>query len=243
MNAIEIARKFAAYDQVADAQRAYTLVVQQGENGEPADQLEAALYLLQSGGDYKIAYTCFQSLYNRGQFRDQVLDIMTQAFYQPNVKLLKSRYEKNCKLLNKYPYLFQKDFPNFEELPIRFYPFDDNGYTPFIIQEGRFAPYFNPKDQVVSRNFFKDLDNPILAADVYSQYELEYLNDMVRKSEWVARENHIYLHYTDWGTFCAHLQVLNLRPLLEDKKFVFLIGDEVSRYPIDDKARLGLDDS
>ena len=46
----------------------------------------------------------------------------------------------------------------------------------------------------------------MLAADVYSQYELEYLRDNVRKSEWVGRENHVYLHYTDWGTFCAYLQ-------------------------------------
>ena len=86
---------------------------------------------------------------------------------------------------------------------------------------------------VVSRNFFQNLDKPVLAADVYSQYELEYLRDNVRKSEWVGRENHVYLHYTDWGIFCAYLQVLNLRPLLEEEKLVFLIGDEISQYPID----------
>lgn len=55
--------------------------------------------------------------------------------------------------------------------------------------------------------------------DVYSQYHLEYLNDNVRKSEWVGRENHIYLHYTDWMTFCAYLQCLELRPLLPGKSW------------------------
>jgi hypothetical protein len=95
--------------------------------------------------------------------------------------------------------------------------------------------------EVVSHNFFKDLEKPILADDVYSQYELEYLNDNVRKSEWVARENHIYLHYTDWATFCSYLQVLEWRELLAQKKIVLLIEDEIAQYPIDFKARFGID--
>ncbi len=76
---------------------------------------------------------------------------------------------------------------------------------------------------------------------MYSQYELEYLRDNVRRSEWVGRENHVYLHYTDWGTFCAYLQILNLRPLLEEEKLVFLMEDEISQYPLDFKARFGID--
>lgn len=37
------------------------------------------------------------------------------------------------------------------------------------------------------------------------------------------------------------MQVLNIRALLKDKKFVFLIGDEVKQYPIDFKTRFGVD--
>ena len=94
---------------------------------------------------------------------------------------------------------------------------------------------------MVSRNFFHDLDKPILAREVFSQYELEYLVDNVRKSEDIGRENHIYLHYPDWEVFCSHLQCLNMRPLLGEHKVVFLIGDEISQYPIDFKERFGLD--
>ncbi|MDY3711579.1 MAG: hypothetical protein SO044_04085 [Agathobaculum sp.] len=239
MNALDIARRIAALNRPEDACRAYTLALAQER--PPEETLEAALYILQTGGDYKVSYTALRGLYDRGCFRQEVLAVMTQAFYEPNVKLLKSRYEKNCKLLQKYPYLFRRDFPAFEALPLRFYPYDDNGYLPFDIEKEQFGDYVNFNHPVVSRNFFHDLENPILATDVFSQYELEYLNDNVRKSEWVARENHIYLHYTDWAAFCAHLQVLNLRPLLADKKIVFLIGDEVAQYPIDFKARFGID--
>ena len=240
MNTLEIARRMAELEQHEDACRAYTLALR--EDGlVPEEELEAALYILQAEGDYKVAYTTFRSLYDRGFFREDCLDVITQAFYQPNVKLLKSRYEKNCRALAKYPYLFRKNFVEFELLPIKFYPFDDDGYLPFHPLEGRFDDYVDFNRTVIGRNFFHDLENPILAKDVYSQYELEYLNDNVRPSEWVGRENHIYLHYSDWGAFCAHLQVLNLRELLKDKKLVFLIGDEIGQYPIDFKVRFGVD--
>lgn len=240
MKTIEIARRLAAMGNVEDAIKAYTLALSQ--DGEPAERLEAAVYILRSGGNYQVSYTAFIELFNQGYFREDLLPLMIQAFYEPNVKALQKRYERNCKLLKKYPYLFRKDFPAFEDLPFCFFPYDgDDGYVPFYPEEERFGDYVNFKNTVVSRNFFKDLEKPVLADDVYSQYELEYLNDNVRRSEDVARENHIYLHYTDWKTFCVHLQCLNLKPLLESQKIVFLIEDEISRYPIDFKEQYGID--
>ena len=241
MQAIEIARRMAELGNAAQACRAYTLAIRENDGTDPAIDMEAAVYLLQSGGDYRVAYTCFQRLYNAGQFREDCLAIMTEAFYAPNVKEQVGRYQRNCKLLSKYPYLFRKDFPAFEDLPIKFYPFDEKSFTPFYPGEERFGGTVNFTRQVISRNFFKDLDKPIFAQDVYSQYELEYLVDNVRKSEDIGRENHVYLHYSDWEEFCAHLQCLNVRPLLEERKVVFLIGEEQAQYPIDFKERFGLD--
>ncbi len=240
MRAIEIARKLAGLGQSQEACRAYTLSVR--EEGDPIERMEAAAYILQNGGDYRVSYSCFTGLYNEGCFREDILPLMNAVFYEPNVKQLKSRYERNCKLLGRYPYLFRKDFVPFEELPVQFFPYDDhNGYVPFYRAEGRFGEFVNFGSQVVSRNFFRDLDKPVLARDVFSQYELEYLNDNVRRSEDIGRENHIYLHYSDWGTFCSSLQCLNLRQLLESRKLVFLIEEESEQYPIDFKARFGVD--
>ena len=103
MIAIEIARQLAAMDQPEGAIKAYGLVLHQPQS--PEEEMEAALYILQNGGDYKVSYSTFIDLYHRGQFQADCLSIMTQAFYEPNVKLLKTRYENNCKLLAKYPYL------------------------------------------------------------------------------------------------------------------------------------------
>ncbi|OUO31955.1 hypothetical protein [Flavonifractor sp. An306] len=240
MKTIELARKLAEYKQVEDAQKAYTLVLGQEEK-TPEEEMEAASYIFFSQGEYQVAYTTFVSLYNRGHFQAELLDLMTQAFYLPNVKEQRRCYRENCEHFKVYPYLFRKGFPDFDQLPIQFFPFDDKGFIPFYRAENRFGAYVNFNDTVIDRNFFSDLENPILAKDVYSQYQLEYLNDNVRKSEWVGRENHIYLHYTNWDVFCAYLQCLNFVPLLKEEKLVFLMEEEVSQYPIDFQARFGID--
>lgn len=241
MNTIEIARKFAQLGEIKDARKAYCLFLQSAEEKKPEEEIEAASYIFFSKGDYQISFTSFVSLYNRGFFQEELMDLMMQAFYLPNVEDQKKQYGNNCKILSRYPYFFRRDFPTFEELPIQFFPFNNQGFIPFFKEENRFGSYVNFNDPVIDRYFFKDLENPILASDVYSQYHLEYLNDNVRKSEWVAKENHIYLHYTNWLVFCAYLSCLNFKKILDDKKFVFLMEDEISQYPIDFKERYGID--
>lgn len=241
MRTIEIARRMAELNQKEEAQKAYKLALYESEGKAPDEELEAASYIFFSEGDYQIAFTTFVSLYNRGCFQAELMDLLTQAFYLPNVEDQKIQYQDNCILLSQYPYLFHKEFPQFEDLPIQFFPFNDQGFIPFYKPENRFGSYVNFNDPVIDRYFFKDLEKPILAAEIYSQYQLEYLNDTVRKSEWVGRENHIYLHYPDWLTFCAYLQCLDFKELLKEKKLVFLIGDEIAQYPIDFKERFGID--
>lgn len=240
-NTIDLARRLAELGQKEEAQQAYLMVLQEVSEKQPELEMEAASYIFFSEGDYQIAYTTFVSLYNRGCYQAELMDLMMQAFYLPNINEQRKIYEKNCKRLNRYPYLFRKDFLAFDDLPIMFFPFNDEGYIPYYKAENRFGNYVNFNDPVIDRYFFKDLENPILAKDVYSQYQLEYLTDNVRKSEWVGRENHIYLHYTDWAMFCAYLQCLSIYNLLRDRKQVFLIGNEVSQYPIDFKERFGID--
>ena len=241
MRTIELARKLAEMGQKEDAQKGYFLALQKEEDLEPKEELEAASYLFFSKWDYKLPFSVFVSLYNRGFFRAELMNLMQQAFYLPNVQKQKKQYERNCRALGKYPYFFHEGFLEWEELPILFFPFDEKGYIPYFKGEDRFGDYIDFNDPVIDRYFFKDLEKPILAQDVYSQYQLEYLNDNVRKSEWVARDNHIYLHYAQWQRFCAYLQCLDFTALLKEKKLVFLIEEEIDRYPIDFKARFGMD--
>ena len=172
MTTIEMARKMADYQQVESAQKAYALVLGQAEK-TPEEELEAANYIFFSQGSYQMAYASFVSLYNRGYYQAELMDLMLQAFYLPNVDEQKARYEANCQALAKYAYLFQKDFPAFEDLPVLFFPYDDQGFIPFSKSENQFGAYIDFNRPVIDRYFFKDLENPILARDVFSQYQLE----------------------------------------------------------------------
>ena len=241
MRTIELARKLAELGQKADAQNGYYLALQENKDLTPNEELEAASYLFFSQWDYKLPFTIFISLYNRGEFQAELMNLILQGFYFPNVQKQQKRYERNCRALSRYSYFFRKEFPKFEDLPVLFVPYDDKSYIPYSKAENRFGEYVNFNDPVIDRYFFKDLENPILAKDVYSQYQLEYLNDSVRKSEWVGRENHIYLHYTNWMQFCAHLQCLDFVPLLKEEKFVLLLEEEGARYPIDFQKEFGID--
>lgn len=243
MRTIEVARKLAEAGRKEDAQKGYYLALQKMDTEalEPMEQLEAASFLFFSQWDHRLPFTIFVSLYNQGHFQEEIMNLMLQAFYLPNVQKQRKQYDRNCRALARYPYFFRDDFPDFDALPILFFPFDDQGFVPFIQAENRFGEYVDFNDPVIDRYFFKNLENPILAEDVFSQYQLEYLNDNVRKSEWVGRENHIYLHYTDWNQFCGYLPCLDFVQLLKDKKLVFLMEEEVSQYPIDFKARFGID--
>ena len=243
MTTFEMGHRMLELGQPEDALKAFEVALKnEADSLVPEQMLEAAVCVLQNEGDYKLSYQAFVKLYNDGYFQEDILHLMTAAFYEPNIRAIKNRYERNCRLLERYPYIFRHDFPSFEELSVCFIPFDDyDGYTPFDYASARFGEMVRLREPVIKHYFFKDLEKAILATDIYSQYELEYLRDNVRPSEYIGRENHIYLHYTDWKEFCAWLQVLNLTALLESKKFVFLIEDEIAEYPIDFKDRFGLD--
>ena len=140
MNPIEIARRLVALGETEQALRAYALVL--NADSAPEELLEAAVYTLQNGGSYQVAYTTFIQLYDAGYFREDILPILLSAFYEPNLRILKNRYVRNVKLLKKYPYLFRRDFPQFDGLPILMFPFDDHGgYIPFDTRAGEFLGY------------------------------------------------------------------------------------------------------
>ena len=79
MKAIEIARKLAGYGQQEAACQAYMLAIQESCGGDPAGELEAAAYILKSGGNYKVSYTCFLDLYNRGYACEEILPQIGRA--------------------------------------------------------------------------------------------------------------------------------------------------------------------
>jgi glycosyltransferase involved in cell wall biosynthesis len=127
-------------------------------------------------------------------------------------------YTKNKKFLCDYPYLFGK-IPEFKALKKRTLNLSED------------VPYF-----------FKDLSKPLFICNISNPAHIKFLFDNVRASEDVAMDNHIYLYYASEQKFLETLCECDLKPLLKQQKFVFLLGERNKNiYPIDFKKRYGID--
>ena len=91
MEAIKIARRFAEMNEKEKAKASYTLALAQ-EEITPEEELEAASFIFFSEGDHRLPFTHFVSLFNQGHFQSEILGLMTQAFYLPNVKQQQKHY-------------------------------------------------------------------------------------------------------------------------------------------------------
>ena len=107
MQALEIAKRMAAIGEKAEAVKAYKLALNECQGADEMVEMESALYILQFGKDkdYQISFSTFVDLHKRGFMPSEIKDLMTLAFYQPNTKMQRKRYDKNCRLLKKYPYV------------------------------------------------------------------------------------------------------------------------------------------
>ena len=75
MRTIEIARRLAELKKREEAQQAYILSLNESSGKIPEEELEAASYIFFSQGDYKVSITIFVSLYNRGFFQAELMDL------------------------------------------------------------------------------------------------------------------------------------------------------------------------
>ena len=99
MEPIDVARRLVSLGETEDAVKAYELVLR-AQNVVTADEkMEAALFVLQFSGEYRYSYLAFLELCKESQYANDAMAIMTEAFYEPNKKLLRSHYENNCKNL------------------------------------------------------------------------------------------------------------------------------------------------
>lgn len=203
-------------------------------------RFQAAVKLFETGA-YKSAFEDFVELYRQGR-QDQILDLLTQAYYAPNEQELRAQYQNNVARMGRYPYCFAPDFPAFEDLPFALYPVEDGVFYIFNKAERKFTKLYQPEEKMQPPHYFANLSKPLLVENEQSHYCLRYLNDVVRASEDFAGDNHVYLYYERAEDLAVMMSAADLAPLLEQNKFVFLIGEQnKARYPINFKKQFGID--
>ena len=232
MKPIEIARRLLQLDRPEEAVKAYEVAIKQGGLA-PNEALEAASALVALGGDEILAFRVYVLLYNKGLFQNDILKITAEAYYPAGAESLKRRYQKNCRALAKYKNFSPRPFPAFESLPVRFFWFGRQEYVPFFMDENQFGSFVDFGKDDNTLECIEGEDGSLLATDVYNQHQLKGLHGDLCSPDNEKAKVPVYLHYTDWLSFCSYMQCLNYASLLKDDKFIFLIEEEILQSPFD----------
>lgn len=195
-------------------------------------------------GDYKTAFLMWKDIYNESNDEEEkqtIYQLLKDIYYIPNEKELRENYNKNCSLLSNYPFLLGWTNKKWEELEIEVIPLSETEFCVFYKEKDIFSGIYDNATEKIPY-FFKNLENPLLLEEIYLQSHLQFLQDNVRKSEDYGGDNHIYLYYENEELLSVLLQYNDLSLYLEDKKFVFLVGEEFKQcYPINFKERFDIE--
>lgn len=233
------ARQLSEQNKIKEAQKTYLEVL--NNTNKATEQYEAALFFLYTNYQTKFAYSILLELFKNNLFRNETFNTLLEFALAPEMESMLDTYTNNVKLLSNYPYIFKKDFRPFDDLLTRFFKISDTEYIDYSLLTEKFGSITNFGNKEISHHFFQDLSKPIYAENIYSQYELEYLFDNVRESEYIAKDNHIYLYYSSFEEFQSLLQIIDFSKILKNNKFVFLFEEEKDLYPINFKERFNID--
>ena len=188
--------------------------------------------------NFREGYKSLFSLFQTSNKQNEIIEILEDVFV-----ITEKMYQDNINVLKKYKLFWDKNaLLSFDTIRYRVYPYSE---TEFLIYD-RHKKIFKGKIDLETdkhiKYFFEDLSKPLLIENEINAYNLMFLFDKVRRSEDCAKDNHIYLYYDSFDILAIVMQILDVKNLLQDAKFVFLIGEKNrSKYPINFRKKLGID--
>ena len=194
---------------------------------------------------YREAFSTFVKIYQNSHDeaeRESIFQVLEEAYYLPNEDEIKQNYNKNCTDLKNYPYQWGIAPEKMENLPFQIFPVSDQEYCLYNKEKRCFSDIHIYSGDVESDYLLQDLDKPVIRVNDCNEYHWRFLYDNIRRSEDYGADNHIYLYFSSFDALAPLFMLCRLEPLLKDKKFVFLVGEEnLSRYPVDFKRTFGID--
>ncbi len=191
-------------------------------------------------GNFKEGFEELAEAFEAEGSDENLISVLRETFFAPNLEQLVQNFNNNSKQLQEYPFIFEKRFVEPEQNRYVLFPLDESLYYVYDKHEKKLFPIEVNSDRE-TKYFFKDLDDPLLVENEFNEFNLKFLDDNVRDSRDFAGDNHIYLWYENTDMFSLLLYYCDLKLLLEDRKFVFLIGKGREKYPINFKSEFGID--
>ena len=161
--------------------------------------------------------------YNIKYKKEEVLDIILDVYYKPNIDEFKTNYEKNIDLLKSYKYIQIKNFPLFEELNYAFIPYSE---TKFIIFDKKIKLFSKVIDHGINYcdlNQFETNEIVLINEETNSENILSCL-EKTDDLTLFMRKVPLYLLYENRNSFLDYLQLLELEAVLKTERVVILFG-------------------
>lgn len=170
----------------------------------------------------EILIQCYKTDYRA----DEVLGIIMEAYYEPNIEEFKIRYERNVKSLSLYEHIYHRDFPDFSSLRYCFLPIEEDRYMIYDKENGIFLKPFDLNEGQHKYNQYK-IDQVIIIKNELSSANISLcLEKTNNPGPYLWMKTPEYLFYDDANLFTEFLQVNDFTALLETKRVVFLFGEE-----------------
>ena len=192
-----------------------------------------AIFLFKKG-DYERALDFFVKSYNHPNqlesTRDDLLNHILVAYYQPNAEILKKMYINNVDRLVAYEHGYISSFVDFEDLSYLCIPRNDSEY---YIWDKR-TQYFKEllvMDKIMT-SYEVASNDCVVAVDVFDLKKLESVTEQTRDLAWLDNiKIPIYVIWNDNEKLQQYLQLVDYTTLIDLKRLVFFSGhSETSEF-------------
>ncbi len=220
---MKAAQEFALKGELHKAQEVYQniLMVDDWRRRHGDVFYELGVCLFQSK-EYDEAVQMFIKAYNKAHKKEQVLKLLSDACYLPNIPTFREAYEKNQKALQKaYPELGKISF---EDLPLQFVPVSETKFYIFDKRKREFAGAIQIEDCFGDR-FLSERRPTLLFKNLYHVKEIE-------KHISKQQKDSLCLVYDPVEEFLAYCQIVDFTPIIQNAnvKMIFNLVDFVKEF-------------
>jgi len=198
------------------------MVLNQNENILNADMFEKGLFWI-ARKNHEFALDALLVCHRNGFRAKEIEDIIRNNCYRPWRSQHEENYRNNIELLRNYPHISLMDYPGFNQLDYEFIPYSSSNFIVFDRKKGEYTSNF---DSTINLDFSE------LSIDETCFFIDEFRTDNIVKCEEITRDPApylwskvpLFLYYNDQKDFIEFLQLIDLKPILEPERAVFLFG-------------------
>ena len=186
--------------------------------------------------DYDFALEALITCHSNSFMKQKIENTVMRKCYTPYIEQYQQCYSHNIDLLKNYPYMLDRDYPDFDELKYKFIKCSDSKFVIYDNTKNCFT--FN-----LDLNIQQDLSGcsskeVVLLVDEFRIANILASMEKTRDSQlFLWMETPLYLFYRNFEDFIQCLQLYDLSPVLESQRVVFIFGmEELTQYFYDPQS-------